>query len=135
MAMRTRTRQRIEEEDEILPPFLSGLDDSVDIESLSEDELAEFLFDDEKKKSKGIFNLPTVAGLGIITVGIAYLLDKIGIMPGFSGGFGNLPQLLPWLAGILIILLGFGVLSWRPKKKSRRIKKAIEVPSGRRLPS
>jgi phage shock protein C len=129
--MKTRTRQRTEEE-EILPPFLSGMDDSMDFDSLSDDELAEFLFDDEEETSRGIFNLPTVAGLSIITVGIAYLLDKIGIMPGFSGGFGNLPQVLPWLAGILIILLGFGVLSWRPKKKSRRVKKAIEVPSGKR---
>lgn len=130
MPMRTRTRQRIDEEEE-LPPFLST-HDSIDIESLSDDELTEFLFDEEKPQSTGILNLPTVAGLSIITVGIAYLLDKMGFVPGFSGGFGNLPQVLPWLAGILIILLGFGVLSWGPKKKSKRVKKAIEVPSGKR---
>ncbi|NNF03355.1 MAG: PspC domain-containing protein, partial [Rhodothermales bacterium] len=32
--------------------------------------------------------------------------------------------MLPWVAGILIILLGFGVLSWRPGRKSRKQKKA-----------
>ncbi|MCB0720033.1 MAG: PspC domain-containing protein [Bacteroidetes bacterium] len=54
----------------------------------------------------------------------------MGIAPGLE--FGNLPQILPWLAGVLIILLGFGVLQWRPKKKTKRVKKAIEVPSGKK---
>ena len=39
--------------------------------------------------------------------------------------------MLPWLAGVLIILLGFGVLSWRPKKKKKAKKaKKVEVPLG-----
>jgi phage shock protein C len=40
--------------------------------------------------------------------------------------------MLPWLAGVLIILLGFGVLSWRPSGRKKRVKKAIEIRSGKK---
>lgn len=106
--------------------------DSLDIESLSDEELEDFLFDDDPgEQGKGLLNLPTIAGLSIITVGIAYLFQQLGILNGFSG-LSAVAAMLPWLAGILIILLGFGVLSWRPNKKKKRAKKAIEVPSGKK---
>jgi phage shock protein C len=47
--------------------------------------------------------------------------------------------MLPWLAGILIILLGFGVLSWGPKRRKKekqkiKVKKAVETkaPEGKK---
>ncbi|NND71507.1 MAG: PspC domain-containing protein [Rhodothermales bacterium] len=33
---------------------------------------------------------------------------------------------------MLIILLGFGVLSWRPNRKKKRVKKAIDKSTGKR---
>ena len=39
--------------------------------------------------------------------------------------------MLPWLAGILIILLGFGVLSWRPQKKRKSRKHTGRRPSAK----
>jgi len=35
--------------------------------------------------------------------------------------------MLPWLAGILIILLGFGVLSWSPERKKQRARMRAEA--------
>ena len=126
--MKTRSKQRVEES----PLVFDEFEDSLDIESLSDEELEDFLFDDESEdQQKGIFNLPTLAGLSIITVGIAYLFQQLGILNGFSG-LPAIAAMLPWLAGILIILLGFGVLSWRPSKKKKRVKRAIEVPSGKK---
>lgn len=127
--MKTRSKQRRVEES---PLVFDEFEDSLDIESLSDEELEDFLFDDESEdRQKGIFNLPTLAGLSIITVGIAYLFQQLGILNGFSG-LPAIAAMLPWLAGILIILLGFGVLSWRPSKKKKRVKRAIEVPSGKK---
>jgi phage shock protein C len=113
--MNTRTRQTTKQDESRLDEFEGPLD----LETFSEDELEEFLFDDEQEKKKGgLFNLPSMAGLSMIVVGIIYLLQQMGVFAG-AGAIASLVPLLPWLAGILIILLGFGVLSWRPKKKKR----------------
>ena len=115
--MKTRTRKQ--NEDQI---SFGSENSELNLEHLTDEELESLLFEDEPKKKEGIFNLPTVAGLSLILVGIAYILQELG----WQGiGFPNLDALvgmLPWLAGILIILLGFGVLSWRPKKKKSKVK-------------
>lgn len=114
--MRTRTRNRVEEQ-------LSSLEEEdsfdLDLESLSEEELESILFESQDDKESSIWNLPTMAGLSMILVGIVYILQELGIginLPDISA----LATLLPLIAGIMIILLGFGVLSWRPKKKTTK---------------
>ena len=102
---------------------------ALDLESLSDDELERLLFEEEPESESGFWNLPTIAGLSLIVVGVAYIFQELGLWNGFD--VSVLAQMLPWLAGILIILLGFGVLSWRPKKKRRKVKRAVEVPSGK----
>ncbi len=115
MSTRTRQSKRIDED-----LLYDEFDESLDLETLSDEELEEILFEDdeEETKRKGPFNLPTMAGLSMIVVGLAYLLQQLGVLGGIS--LGAMVSWLPWLAGILIILLGFGVLSWRPDKKKRR---------------
>ncbi len=115
--MRTRTRNRVEEE-------LSFEEDSLDLdlESLSDEELESLLFEDEQPKESGIWNLPTMAGLSMILVGMVYILQEMGFWTSLPS-LGDVAAMMPWIAGILIILLGFGVLSWRPKKKiSKKVK-------------
>ncbi len=125
--MPTRSRSR----NTNLPPIILDTEESVDLDLLSDEELEEFLFDEESAtETKGIFNLPTVAGLTLITFGVLYMLQKLGMFLTLS--LDSLIGLLPILGGILIILLGFGILSWRPSKKKKRVKRAIEVPSGKR---
>lgn len=126
MRSRTRTQNRVDD----IPPLLDMEDDGIDLESLSEDELADFLFEDPKQESKGLFNLPTIAGLSLIVVGLTYIFQQLGVLTGFD--IGALITMLPWLAGILIILLGFGVLSWRPSRKKKRVKKAVDKSTGRK---
>jgi phage shock protein C len=92
----------------------------MDLEELSEEELEEILFSEEAAKPSGFFNLPTIAGFSLIMVGIAYLFQQLGFVSGVD--LSVLASMLPWLAGVLIILLGFGVLSWRPAKKSKKVK-------------
>ena len=115
--MRTRTRNRVEEE-------LSFEEDSMDLdlESLSDEELESILFQEDAPKESGIWNLPTMAGLSMILVGIVYILQEMGLWTSLPN-MGDIAQAMPWIAGILIILLGFGVLSWRPKKRvARKVK-------------
>ena len=119
--MKTRTRTAPTEEKN---PFLFDEEDHFDLEHLSDEELEEFLFEEEDPKGTSPFNLPTMAGLSIIMVGIAYIFQELGWLQGFD--VTSLAVALPWLAGILIILLGFGVLSWRPKKKKKRVKVKVQ---------
>ncbi len=128
--MSTRTRQSTRTEEELFDEF----ETSLDLDTLSDDELEELLFEEEVHKSKSPFNLPSMAGLSMIVVGILYMLQQLGVFAG-STILPALASMLPWLAGILIILLGFGVLSWRPKKKkrSRTVKKEIKMKSGKKV--
>lgn len=115
--MTTRTQKRILEQDH---PFLEDRENNLDLESLSDEDLETLLFDEPEKKSDGFWNLPTVAGLSLILVGVAYLFQEMGIWNGFD--LGLLVNMLPLFAGILIILIGFGVLSWRPSRKQKKVK-------------
>lgn len=106
------------------------MDEELSLDGLSDEELEDLLFEEEETSSNGIFNLPTMTGLSIIAVGIAYLFQELGFLGGIS--LAGLVSTLPWIAGIIIILLGFGVLSWRPnrKKPKKKARKAVEVPTG-----
>ncbi|MBT8402074.1 MAG: PspC domain-containing protein [Rhodothermia bacterium] len=125
--MKTRTRQATPQESN---DYLYDSEDTFDLDNLSEEELEEFLFEEEEKPSKGIFNLPTIAGLSIIMVGVAYIFQQAGLWSGFD--LSILASMLPWIAGVLIILLGFGILSWRPAKRKKRVKKSVETKQGKK---
>lgn len=119
--MKTRTQHRSTEYGKDL---LHEEQEALDLEALSDDELEQLLFEEEPAPESGFWNLPTISGLSLIVVGIAYLFQELGLWNGFD--LSVLAEMLPWLAGVLIILLGFGVLSWRPKKKTR-VKKGVRV--------
>lgn len=123
--MKTRTHKPAEDYTSSVLEIEQG---SLDVESLSDDELERLLFEEESRTESGFWNLPTIAGLSLIVVGVAYIFQELGLWNGFD--VSVLAEMLPWLAGILIILLGFGVLSWRPKKK-RKVKTRVETKSGR----
>jgi phage shock protein C len=90
-----------------------GLDDDI-----TDDDIADFLYSKEAEEEKpGFWNLPTIAGLSTIGVGSAYLLQELGL---FASGFDFSALVGPWLIGVIIILLGFGVLSWSPDRKRRK---------------
>jgi phage shock protein C len=122
--MKTRPPSRKSEREQ--PGVLADELGSLDLESLSDDELERMLFEESADAEKGFWNLPTIAGLSLIVVGVAYIFQELGLWNGFD--VSVLAEMLPWLAGILIILLGFGVLSWRPKKR-KKVKKSVRVPS------
>ncbi len=129
--MRTKTRKPSEQQ---ASDFLFEESDSFDLDALSDEELEDFLFEEEERPSRGIFNLPTIAGLSLIMVGVAYIFQQAGLWSGFD--LTVLATMLPWIAGVLIILLGFGVLSWRPAKKKKAVKtvapKVVETPVGKK---
>lgn len=114
--MSTRTRTSTQEQ----RPSLYD-EEHLDLEAMSDEDLEDMLFDEEKVESKGLFNLPTMAGLSLILVGVAYIFQQLGLWSGLD--LRVLASMLPWLAGILIILLGFGVLGWRPGRRNRKDKR------------
>lgn len=133
MSTRQRTRQQSDQheqtEDSYAYETLFDLDDEI-----TEDDIQDFLDaqaeeEELKQKKQGFWNLQTGSGLAIIAIGIIYLLQQLNFVPFFFP-LQQLVALLPWLAGILIILTGFGVLSWSP---SRRRKKARKRARERRM--
>ena len=115
--MSTRTRTSTRHDDEHLSDYLS---DGLYSEDVTDDDIEAFLEEREEDKEGGFWNLPTVAGMSIISVGVAYLLQQMGLSLPLD--FSALVSALPWFAGALIILLGFGVLSWTPNRKKKKEK-------------
>ncbi|MDQ7040663.1 MAG: PspC domain-containing protein [Rhodothermus sp.] len=115
MATRTRSHLMHLEPDEA---------EALELEQLSDAELEQLLFGDEGStaRSDSVWNLPTVAGLALLLVGIVYVLQQLGIWNGVD--VSTLAGFLPWVAAFMIFLLGLGILSGRPRRRSHRRKKA-----------
>jgi len=103
---------------------------TLDLDDVSEEEMEDLYFADDVEESS-LFNLPTVTGLTLILAGTIYLLSELGVWTGMA--FSNL--ILPWLVGVGVILLGFGLLTWRSSGTSEEdatdtAKKAVEAETG-----
>jgi phage shock protein C len=109
------TRERQKQQSDLYDPVEDVTDEDVELylaEQAAEEE-------ERQQKKEGFFNLQTGSGLALIGVGIVYMLQQLGFLPlGFN--LGAFVALLPWLAGVLIILTGFGVLSWSPARRRRK---------------
>lgn len=127
MATRQRNRPQQSDAHEQENDFLA-YETLFDLDNdITEDDVEEFLEDQEledelKEKKEGFLNLQTGSGLAVIAIGTIYLLQQLGFfaLPFSMGAF---VALLPWLAGILIIMTGFGVLSWSPSRRRRKARK------------
>lgn len=94
--------------------------EALELEQLPDDELEQLLFEDEGSPTRqhSAWNLPTVAGLALLLVGMMHVLQRMGLWSGVD--VSTLVGFLPWVAALLILLLGLGVLSWRPRRRPRR---------------
>ncbi len=116
MSTRSRRRSR-SDEDEIY-------DDEFGL--VSDDDIAAFMAEQEleeeahEEKEAGFWNLQTASGIGLIGLGALYSLQLLGLFPVGSEILYNLVQVLPIFAAVLIMLTGFGVLSWSPAARRRR---------------
>lgn len=110
-------------------PFGTAFDttlstNGLDLDALSDAELEALLFRDEEASPSGLWNLPTLTGLSLVGVGVAYILQQFDL---WAGDLTMLVASLPIIAGVFIVLLGMGVLSWRPsKRKKKRRRKAAK---------
>lgn len=100
---------------------------TLNLDHITDEELDAFFFDEEIETS-GILNVPTLTGVALIIVGLVYLLAEMGIWTGLA-----LPQIaafLPWLAGIFVVVLGFGLLSrGRSETKKEREAQSVSRPA------
>lgn len=93
--------------------------EALELEQLSDAELEQLLFGDEPGPTRrdSVWNLPTIAGLALLLVGSVYVLQQLGLWHGVD--VSVLVGFLPWVAAALILLVGLGVLSWRPRRRPR----------------
>ena len=116
--MATRPRQRPTDS-----PDSNVYDDEFGL--VTDADIAAYLADQdleaetETRKESGFLNLQTASGLGLIGIGALYSLQQIGLLPFFAD-LSTLAALLPVIASVLIMLTGFGVLSWSPAARRRR---------------
>ena len=114
--MPTRSRSRSRQEGEAYDDEFSFVSDDDILAYMAEQELEE---ETEEKKQAGFWNLQTASGMGLIGLGMLYSLQLIGLFPLGSTLLQNLVQVLPIFAAVLIMLTGFGVLSWSPAARRR----------------
>ena len=104
---------------------------TLDLDDVSDEELDALHFDDDTSEENGLLSLPTLTGLGLILAGMVYLLSELGVWSGpLLSGLG---AALPWLIGVMVILLGFGVLTWPRSSASSdgtKRKKAVDAETG-----
>lgn len=84
---------------------------------MTDEDIERYLARFEKDDAVGFWNISTVAGLGLIAVGTAYIFQQLGFWDGVE--LDMLVAMLPWLAGILIILIGLGILSHEPVRSQK----------------
>jgi phage shock protein PspC (stress-responsive transcriptional regulator) len=80
---------------------------------VTDNDIEHYLSRFEEDETGGFWNISTAAGLGLIAVGTAYIFQQLGFWDGVE--LDLLVAMLPWLAGILVILIGFGFLSHVPR--------------------
>lgn len=96
---------------------------TLDLDAVSDEDLeALFLEDEEEEEDSGIWSASTLTGLVFILVGMVYLMAEVGFLPSLD--YAAIVDFLPYLGGILVMLLGFGLLSWRPGQDKKKAKKA-----------
>ena len=122
--MSTRQRRRSRQDDVLDDEFSSVTDE--DIEAY----IAEQDVEEEAEAESGFWNLQTASGMGLIGLGALYSLQQIGVLSVGSDVLAQLVAVLPVFAAVLIMLTGFGVLSWSPA--ARRRKKARKRAARRR---
>ena len=132
MANRERTRSRSTSDDSSSQreAFQVG-ETTLDLDDISEEDLESLYFEDEAEEESSFLNLQSLSGLSLILAGVLYLLSELGVWadPMLLG----IGEALPWLIGVLVILLGFGVMSWRSsndEEKETRKKKAVDAETG-----
>lgn len=102
---------------------------TLDLDDVSDEELEALYFEDDEPEGTSVLNLPTLTGLMLIVAGIVYLLSEIGVWSGTA--LGVLGGVLPWLAGVVVILAGFALLTWRSSGGSDTDRtKAIDADTG-----
>jgi phage shock protein C len=107
---------------------------TLDLDDISDEELESLYFEDDEPEESDFLNLQTISGLSLILAGIVYLLTEIGAwtQPPFLLGLGG--AALPLLVGVLVILVGFGVLTWRPSDDNddpaASPRKAVDADTG-----
>lgn len=128
---RRRTRSDAEQYDD---EFGSVTDDDI-VAFMAEQEMEE-----ETESKAGFWNLQTASGMGLIGLGALYSLQQLGLIGVGSNLLYELVQILPIFAAVLIMLTGFGVLSWSPaarrrnkaRKRAARMRKQQRKTMGRR---
>lgn len=103
---------------------------TLNLEDVSDEELQSLYFEDDAEDESSFLNLQTLSGLSLILAGIIYLLSELEVWTAPLFGLG---EALPWLVGVLVILLGFGILSWRSSSSNdekKRTKKAVDATTG-----
>lgn len=134
MANRQRSRSQTSQDESTdsfeQPTAFEVGETTLDLDDISQEELESLYFEDDIEDSS-LFNLPTVTGLTLILAGIIYLLSQLGVWTGLA--FSEF--VLPWLVGVGVILLGFGLLTWRPSRSKEEDdtakKKAVDADTGK----
>lgn len=102
--------------------------DMSEFDHITDADIASALRTTETPEAKESFlNLPTLAGVSTLAVGLAYMLSYFGIHL-LPFGIGGLVTSMTLISGFLIVLFGMGILSWKPKKNKDKTIGKQQIP-------
>lgn len=91
----------------------------------------EFL-EEEKKENTNIWNFATVTGIAILFAGMVFMLQSVGLSAGPD--LSDMIEVLPFIGGVLVSLVGFGFLVGdRKRARSKKKKNRRARHSGKRF--
>jgi phage shock protein C len=99
-----------------------SFDSLMDFEDRELQQTLDDFLEDEKKEDSNIWNFATIAGLAMVFVGMFSLIQIIGLNlgPDLSG----ILNVLPYIGGVLVTLVGFGYFVGDRKKEKQAKKRA-----------
>lgn len=97
-----------------------NLDSLMDFEDRELRNTMQDFLKQEKESDNNIWNFATITGIAMVFVGMLFLVQMLGL--GIGANFSGLIEIMPYVGGVLVTLVGFGFLVGDRKKKKQKTK-------------
>ncbi|TYP95091.1 phage shock protein C (PspC) family protein [Fodinibius salinus] len=95
-----------------------NLDSLMDFEDSELRNTMQDFLKQEKESDRNVWNFATISGIAMVFVGMLFLVQMLGL--GIGANFSGLIEVMPYVGGVLVTLVGFGFLVGDRKKQKQQ---------------